>query len=44
MDGAQRLAGPNTFAGLSVMSDEDWAHARERSKAASAAAKSARSV
>jgi NAD(P)-dependent dehydrogenase (short-subunit alcohol dehydrogenase family) len=44
MDGAQRLAGPNTFAGLSVMSDEDWAQARERSKAASAAAKSARSV
>jgi NAD(P)-dependent dehydrogenase (short-subunit alcohol dehydrogenase family) len=44
MDGAQRLAGPNTFAGLSVMSDEDWAQARERSKAASEAAKSARSV
>ena len=44
MDGAQRLAGPNTFAGLSVMSDEDWAQARERSKAASAASKSARSV
>jgi NAD(P)-dependent dehydrogenase (short-subunit alcohol dehydrogenase family) len=44
MDGAQRLAGPNTFAGLSVMSDEDWAQARERSKSASAAAKSARSV
>jgi NAD(P)-dependent dehydrogenase (short-subunit alcohol dehydrogenase family) len=44
MDGGQRLAGPNTFAGLSVMSDEDWAQARERSKAASAAGKSARSV
>jgi NAD(P)-dependent dehydrogenase (short-subunit alcohol dehydrogenase family) len=44
MDGAQRLAGPNTFAGLSAMSDEDWAQSRERSKAASAAAKSARSV
>lgn len=44
MDGGQRLAGPNTFAGLSVLSDEDWAQARERSKAASAAAKSARSV
>jgi NAD(P)-dependent dehydrogenase (short-subunit alcohol dehydrogenase family) len=44
MDGGQRLAGPNTFAGLSVMSDEDWAQARERSKATSAAAKSARSV
>ena len=44
MDGAQRLAGPNTFAGLSMMSDDDWEQARERSKAASAAAKSARSV
>jgi NAD(P)-dependent dehydrogenase (short-subunit alcohol dehydrogenase family) len=44
MDGGQRLAGPNTFAGLSAMSDEDWAQARERGKAASAASKSARSV
>lgn len=44
MDGGQRLAGPNTFAGLSAMSDDDWAQAREASKAASAAAKSARSV
>jgi NAD(P)-dependent dehydrogenase (short-subunit alcohol dehydrogenase family) len=44
MDGGQRLAGPNTFAGLSNMTDEDWAAARERSEAASAAAKSARSV
>ena len=44
MDGAQRLAGPNTFAGLSALSDEDWAQARERSKAASDASKSARSV
>jgi len=44
MDGGQRLAGPNTFAGLSVMSDDDWAQARERSKAASASAKSERSV
>jgi NAD(P)-dependent dehydrogenase (short-subunit alcohol dehydrogenase family) len=44
MDGAQRLAGPNTFAGLTAMSDQDWADARERSKAASAAAKAQRSV
>jgi NAD(P)-dependent dehydrogenase (short-subunit alcohol dehydrogenase family) len=44
MDGGQRLAGPNTFAGLSAMSDDDWARARERSTRASAAAKSARSV
>jgi NAD(P)-dependent dehydrogenase (short-subunit alcohol dehydrogenase family) len=44
MDGGQRLAGPNTFAALSSMSDQDWATARERSKAASAAAKAARTV
>jgi NAD(P)-dependent dehydrogenase (short-subunit alcohol dehydrogenase family) len=44
MDGGQRLAGPNTFAGLSAMSEDDWARARERSTRASAAAKSARSV
>ncbi|MFZ3267472.1 MAG: SDR family oxidoreductase [Mycobacterium sp.] len=44
MDGGQRLAGPNTFAGLSAMSEDDWARARERSTSASAAAKSARSV
>jgi NAD(P)-dependent dehydrogenase (short-subunit alcohol dehydrogenase family) len=44
MDGGQRLAGPNTFAGLTAMTDEDWAAARESSKAASAAAKAARSV
>ncbi|MDT5316113.1 MAG: hypothetical protein QOE74_5133 [Mycobacterium sp.] len=44
MDGGQRLAGPNTFAGLSAMTDEDWANARDRSKAASEAAKAARTV
>jgi hypothetical protein len=44
MDGGQRLAGPNTFAGLTAMTDADWADAKERSKAASAAAKAARSV
>jgi NAD(P)-dependent dehydrogenase (short-subunit alcohol dehydrogenase family) len=44
MDGGQRLAGPNTFAGLSAMSEDDWGRARERSTTASAAAKSARSV
>jgi NAD(P)-dependent dehydrogenase (short-subunit alcohol dehydrogenase family) len=44
MDGGQRLAGPNTFAGLTAMTDEDWSAARERSQAASAAAKAARSV
>lgn len=44
MDGGQRHAGPNTFAGLTAMSDQDWVDARERSKAASAAAKAARTV
>ncbi len=44
MDGGQRLAGPNTFASLTAMTDEDWARARERSQAASAAAKDARTV
>lgn len=44
MDGGQRLAGPNTFAALTSMTDDDWAQARERSKAASEAAKAARSV
>jgi NAD(P)-dependent dehydrogenase (short-subunit alcohol dehydrogenase family) len=44
MDGGQRLAGPNTFAGLTAMTDEDWAAVRERSRAASDTAKAARSV
>jgi NAD(P)-dependent dehydrogenase (short-subunit alcohol dehydrogenase family) len=44
MDGGQRLAGPGTFAGLTSLTDQDWAEARERSKAASAASKSQRSV
>ncbi len=44
MDGGQRLAGPNTFAALTSMSDEDWAKARERSQAASEASKAQRSV
>ncbi|GLY40428.1 oxidoreductase [Amycolatopsis sp. NBRC 101858] len=44
MDGGQRLAGPATFAGLTSLSDEDWREVRERSQAASAAAKSQRSV
>lgn len=44
MDGGQRLAGPNTFAALTAMTDEDWVRARERSTAASEAAKAARTV
>ncbi|MFI7167259.1 SDR family oxidoreductase [Rhodococcus erythropolis] len=44
MDGGQMLSGPGTFAGLTSMSNEDWASAREKSKAASEAAKSQRGV
>jgi NAD(P)-dependent dehydrogenase (short-subunit alcohol dehydrogenase family) len=44
MDGGQQLAGPGTFAGLSSLTDEDWAEIRETAKAASEAAKAQRSV
>jgi NAD(P)-dependent dehydrogenase (short-subunit alcohol dehydrogenase family) len=44
MDGGQMLAGPGTFAGLTSMSAEDWAEAKERSKAATAASRSQRGV
>ncbi|WP_109527450.1 SDR family oxidoreductase [Nocardia aurea] len=44
MDGGQMLAGPGTFAGLTSLSAEDWAEARERSKAATEAAKAQRAV
>lgn len=44
MDGGQRLAGPNTFAALTALTDLEWAEARARSQAASAAAKAARTV
>lgn len=44
MDGGQMLAGPGTFAGLTSMTTEDWAEAKERSKAASAASKAQRGV
>ena len=44
MDGGQMLAGPGTFAGLTTLSDNDWAEIRERSKAATAASKANRSV
>jgi NAD(P)-dependent dehydrogenase (short-subunit alcohol dehydrogenase family) len=43
MDGGQMLAGPGTFAGLKSLTPEDWAAARERSMAASAASKAQRS-
>jgi hypothetical protein len=42
MDGGQMLAGPGTFAGLTSLSAEDWAAAREKSMAASAEAKAQR--
>lgn len=42
MDGGQMLAGPGTFAGLTSMTTEDWAAAKEKSMAASAAAKAQR--
>jgi NAD(P)-dependent dehydrogenase (short-subunit alcohol dehydrogenase family) len=44
MDGGQMLAGPGTFAGMTSMTPEDWAEAKERSKAASAASRSQRGV
>jgi NAD(P)-dependent dehydrogenase (short-subunit alcohol dehydrogenase family) len=44
MDGGQHLAGPGTFAGLTSLTAEDWAQARERSQQASAAAKAHRTV
>lgn len=43
MDGGQMLAGPGTFAGLTALTTEDWTAAKEKSKAASAAAKAQRS-
>ncbi|MEW2570678.1 SDR family oxidoreductase [Streptomyces sp. NPDC047070] len=44
MDGGQMLAGPGTFAGLTSLSDADWAEVRDRSRAATAASKEQRSV
>lgn len=44
MDGGQMLAGPGTFASLTSMTSEDWAEAKEKSRAASEAAKAQRGV
>lgn len=44
MDGGQMLAGPGTFAGLTSMTDDDWAEAKAKAKASSAASKAQRSV
>jgi NAD(P)-dependent dehydrogenase (short-subunit alcohol dehydrogenase family) len=43
MDGGQMLAGPGTFAGLTSLTAEDWAEAREKSRAATASSKAQRS-
>ena len=44
MDGGQHLAGPGTFAGLTSLSDQDWAEIRAQSQAASEAAKAQRTT
>lgn len=44
IDGAHHLAAPSTFAGLSDMTDEQWAKAKEKIKAASERDKKMRSV
>jgi NAD(P)-dependent dehydrogenase (short-subunit alcohol dehydrogenase family) len=44
MDGGQHLAGPGTFAGLTSLSDDDWAEIKAQSQAASAAAKAQRTT
>lgn len=41
IDGAHHLAAPSTFAGMSRLEESDWQEIRERTKAASAAAKQA---
>jgi NAD(P)-dependent dehydrogenase (short-subunit alcohol dehydrogenase family) len=42
MDGAQRLAGPGTFAGLGALTVDDWAGLQARARAASEASKAQR--
>jgi NAD(P)-dependent dehydrogenase (short-subunit alcohol dehydrogenase family) len=42
MDGGQMLAGPGTFAGLAELTEQDWADARAKSEAATAASKAQR--
>jgi len=44
MDGGQHLAGPGTFAGLTSLTDDDWAEIRAESQAASEAAKAQRTT
>jgi NAD(P)-dependent dehydrogenase (short-subunit alcohol dehydrogenase family) len=44
MDGGQHLAGPGTFAGLTSLSEDDWAEIKAQSQAASEAAKAQRTA
>ncbi|GAA3522590.1 SDR family oxidoreductase [Amycolatopsis ultiminotia] len=44
MDGGQMLAGPGTFAGLTALSETDWAEVKRSSMAVTAASKKQRSV
>ncbi len=44
IDGGHHLAAPSTFAGLSKMTAEDWAKAKESAKAATATSKAQRTV
>ncbi|MGC4938504.1 SDR family oxidoreductase [Kribbella sp. DT2] len=44
MDGGQMLAGPATFAGLTSLTDTDWAEIKDRARSATAASKAQRSV
>lgn len=44
IDGGHHLAAPSTFAGMSKLTDADWADARERIKAAAAEEKKQRTV
>jgi NAD(P)-dependent dehydrogenase (short-subunit alcohol dehydrogenase family) len=44
MDGGQKLAGPGTFAGLTKLSDQDWAEIKAASLASTAASKAQRGV
>ena len=44
IDGAHHLAGHNTFAGLSSLSDQDWEDAREAIKSSVEKEKQQRSV
>jgi enoyl-[acyl-carrier-protein] reductase (NADH) len=44
IDGGHHLAAPSTFAGMTSLTDEDWAEIRRTSQAASAAGKAGRAV